>query len=119
MAKIDTQSRLRHAGTTPLAGSNPRVGFSPTRLLNEAGTRPDPAVSVPSANTASPAATATAEPEDDPPEIYRSSNTQRGAPWGERVPFSPVANWSRLVLPIGTAPAARSRATTVASRPGA
>ncbi len=37
--------------------------------LAAAGTRPDPAVSVPSARSTSPDATATAEPELDPPEI--------------------------------------------------
>jgi len=40
----------------------PRVGLSPTILLNAAGTRPEPAVSVPSANDARPSATATADP---------------------------------------------------------
>ena len=38
-------------------------------LLNAAGTRPEPAVSVPSAKLARPAATATAEPELEPPEM--------------------------------------------------
>ena len=38
-------------------------------LLNAAGTRPEPAVSVPSAKDTRPAATATAEPELDPPEM--------------------------------------------------
>ena len=47
----------------------PSVGFNPTRLLNAAGTRPEPAVSVPSEKLTSPAATATAEPELEPPEI--------------------------------------------------
>ncbi len=37
--------------------------------LNAAGTRPEPAVSVPSAKATSPAATATAEPELEPPEM--------------------------------------------------
>jgi hypothetical protein len=36
-------------------------------LLKAAGTRPDPAVSVPSAKLTSPAATAAAEPELEPP----------------------------------------------------
>ena len=36
-------------------------------LLNAAGTRPDPAVSVPSAKLTRPAATATPEPELEPP----------------------------------------------------
>src|SRR5271170_954739 len=68
-AKTDTQSSERHAGTTPLVLNSPRVGLSPTRLLNAAGTRPDPAVSVPSAKLTRPAATATADPELDPPGI--------------------------------------------------
>ena len=57
----------RQAGTMPLAETLPMVGFSPTTLPNIAGTRPDPAVSVPSANGTIPAATTTAEPEEEPP----------------------------------------------------
>ena len=87
------------------------VGFSPTRLLNAAGTRPEPAVSVPSAKLTRPAATATAEPELDPPDTYFGLNEFSQAPKGERVPTRPVANWSRLVLPIAIAPAS-SRAWT-------
>ena len=44
------------------------LGFKPTMLLRPAGTRPDPAVSVPSAKSASPVATTRAEPELEPPE---------------------------------------------------
>ena len=62
-----TQSRLRQAGTTPRVLQRPLVGFKPTRWLNAAGTRPEPAVSVPSAKATRPAATATAEPELEPP----------------------------------------------------
>ena len=47
-ANTETQSSDWQAGTTPRALSRPRVGFSPTRLLSPAGTRPEPAVSVPS-----------------------------------------------------------------------
>src|SRR5687767_2235719 len=61
-ANIETASSERHAGTTPCVLSSPQEGFSPTMLLNAAGTRPDPAVSVPSAKLTSPLATATAEP---------------------------------------------------------
>ncbi len=68
-AKIETQSSDRQAGTTPLVLSQPRVGLSPTRLLKAAGTRPDPAVSVPSAKAARPEATATADPLLEPPGI--------------------------------------------------
>src|SRR6185295_14883123 len=65
--KIDTQSRLRQAGTTPAALNSPRLGLSPTVLVKAAGTRPEPAVSVPSAKPTCPRATAAAEPALDPP----------------------------------------------------
>jgi hypothetical protein len=58
---------------TPVVLNNPRVGLSPMRLLNAAGTRPEPAVSVPSENAHKDFATATADPELDPPEMYRES----------------------------------------------
>ena len=66
-ANTDTQSNEGLAGTTPRTDSQPGVGFSPTTPQNIAGTRPDPAVSVPRARSASPVATATAEPLDEPP----------------------------------------------------
>ena len=68
-AKMERQSRERHAGTVPRVLTRPRVGFNPTTLLNAAGIRPEPAVSVPRAKLTKPAATATAEPELEPPEI--------------------------------------------------
>src|SRR4029078_7730939 len=85
----------------PAVLTSPRVGLSPTIPFNAAGTRPDPAVSVPNAKATTPAATATALPELDPPEIRSPPKTLSGAPYGLRVPFSPVANWSRLFLPTG------------------
>ena len=117
-ANTVTQSCERQAGTTPVFGTSPFVGFTPTRLPSAAGTRPDPAVSVPSAKSTMPRATAVAEPLDEPPEIRVGSQAFRTAPNGERVPTRPVANWSRFVLPTTTAPAARSRATAVASAAG-
>jgi len=108
----------RHAGTTPVLEKLPIVGLKPTTLPNIAGTRPDPAVSVPSANGTIPAATAQAEPDDDPPGTNAASNTLRGTPYGERTPLKPVANWSRLVLPSSRAPAASNRSTTGAECPG-
>ncbi len=48
--------------------------------FSAAGTRPEPAVSVPSANGTTPAATATALPELDPPEIRSPPNTLSHAP---------------------------------------
>src|SRR3569833_441255 len=65
--KFEMQSSVRQAGTTPDVEIMPRLGFKPTMLLSIAGTRPDPAVSVPSGSGTSPADTAPAEPELDPP----------------------------------------------------
>jgi hypothetical protein len=79
-ANTDTQSSVRQAGTTPAVEMRPRLGLRPTMLLNAAGTRPEPAVSVPSANGTSPAATATPEPELDPPGMSLASNRLRGVP---------------------------------------
>src|ERR1043166_4365515 len=66
-AKIETQSSVRQAGTTPAVETAPRLGFSPTMLPRPAGMRPEPAVSVPSPNGTRPAATATPDPLLDPP----------------------------------------------------
>ena len=116
-ANTDTQSSVWQAGSTPRTGTAPSVGFSPTRLLSPAGIRPEPAVSVPSAKETMPRATATAEPDEEPPGTIAGSKLLRGTGKGVRTPTSPVANWSRLVLPIGMAPAARRRATAVAVAP--
>ncbi len=91
-ANTDTQSWVRHAGTTPAVLSLPLVGLRPTMLLKPAGTRPEPAVSVPSENAASPRATTDAEPELEPPLTYSALKALATAPSGERVPTSPVAN---------------------------
>ncbi len=49
-------------------------------LFKPAGTRPEPAVSVPSANGTMPLATATAEPELEPPGTSSLLNALRGTP---------------------------------------
>src|SRR5437764_5299238 len=79
-ANTDTQSSVRHAGTTPAVEINPRLGFNPTMLLSIAGTRPEPAVSVPSASGTRPAETATADPELDPPGIKSARIGLTGMP---------------------------------------
>src|SRR3954466_6788086 len=112
------QSSDRQAGTTPRVETAPSVGLSPTRLFKPAGTRPEPAVSVPSAKLTNPVATATPEPELEPPGMNAGSNGLRATPQGGRTPTRPVANWSRLVLPTTRAPAATRRSTTVAEAEG-
>jgi hypothetical protein len=58
----------------------PFVGLRPMRLLKAAGMRPEPAVSVPRAKGTRPRATATADPELDPPDTSASSKAQVGMP---------------------------------------
>jgi hypothetical protein len=88
----DTQSKVLHADTTPSVLTIPGVGLQPIRLLKPAGTRPEPAVSVPNANATRPRTTTDAEPELDPPLICFELNTFGTAPYGDRVPTKPVAN---------------------------
>ena len=70
----------------------PSVGFNPISSLKAAGTRPDPAVSVPREKATNPFATATADPLLEPPGRYASSKGFFGAGYGVRIPTSPVAN---------------------------
>src|SRR5713226_1744296 len=78
----------------------------------------EPPVSVPRASGANPAATAAALPPLEPPGTRLRSH---GLAVGKNAEFSvdePIANSSMLVLPMITAPASRSRDTTVASYGG-
>ncbi len=79
-AKMDTVSTDRQAGTTPVAESRPRLGLRPIRLLKLAGTRPEPAVSVPNEKLTQPLATLTAEPELEPPDTKSGLKALRHAP---------------------------------------
>src|SRR5208283_5597521 len=65
-----------------------------------------------------PEATAAALPPDEPPGTRVVSQGFRVGPKAEFSVDEPIANSSRLVLPIGTAPARRSRMTAVASYGG-
>ena len=112
------QLSVRQAGTTPSTGTSPNVGLMLVMPWKAAGTRPEPAVSVPKAMSAIPSATATPEPELEPPDTRSGRRMSRTAPYGLRVPTSPVANWSRFVLPSTTAPAAVRRSTTGADACG-
>ena len=78
--ETETQSSVRQAGTTPAQLISPHVGLRPTMLLNPAGTRPEPAVSVPSAKLTRLSATAIAEPELDPPDMYSRLKVLSPAP---------------------------------------
>ena len=75
----------------------------------------EPPVSVPSDAGTSRAATAAAEPPDDPPGTRSPSHGLRVTPRAEFSVEEPMANSSQLSLPTMTAPARRNRLTTVAS----
>src|SRR5215472_6573594 len=84
----------------------------------EAGWRMEPPVSMPSASGASYAATAAAEPPDEPPGTLVVSHGLRDVPYPEFSVDEPIANSSMFVLPISTAPAFRSRLVIVDSYGG-
>ena len=78
----------------------------------------EPPVSVPSAQGASPPATAAAEPPEDPP---GTRSVSQGFLLGPKAEFSvdePMANSSRLVFPRTGSPASLQRAATVESKTG-
>ncbi len=108
-------------GTTCVRLTSPTVGFNPTIPLIAAGQVTEPSVSVPIASRTSPAATAAPDPLDDPHELRLSAHGLRAWPPTalhpeiERVERM-FAHSLRLVLPTMTAPAARRRATSGASR---
>ena len=60
-------SSVHAIGTTPSVGTRPVVGRWPVTPQNAAGIRTEPAVSVPSATSTSPAATAAPLPPLEPP----------------------------------------------------
>ena len=87
----------------------------PVRFVRAAGWRIEPPVSVPEAAGARQAATAAAEPPEEPPGTRVGSQGFFTGPY-QLVSFDePMANSSMLVLPSSTVPASRSRSTTVAS----
>src|SRR5947209_15459562 len=110
-------------GMTPARLVSPVVGLMPTTALKAAGQRIEPAVSVPRAPGAKPAATAVAEPELEP--HGDRSRTYGLSAWPPRA-LQPLEEWVErklahsliLALPRSTAPAVRRRAATVASRAG-
>src|SRR5829696_6311033 len=90
----------------------------PTIPHRLAGWRIDPPVSVPSDTGASHAATAAADPPDDPPGMRPRSHGLRVVKYALFSVDEPMANSSMFVLPIRTASAAFRRSTTCASYGG-
>src|SRR5436305_12191577 len=66
-------SKLVAKGRQPSASTSPGAGFKATNPQNAAGIRSEPAVSVASASGVTPAATATADPDEEPPGLSPGS----------------------------------------------
>ena len=75
-------------------------------------------MSVPSAHTACPEATAAADPPDDPPGTVSRFHGLRTGPNAEFSLDEPIANSSQFVLPTSTEPAPDRRAHAVQSYGG-
>ncbi len=88
----------------------------PVTPLKEAGWRIEPPVSVPVAAGTSRAATAAAQPPDEPPGTRCRSHGFCTGPKAEFSLAEPIANSSQLSLPSVTMPASLKRRTTVASK---
>src|ERR1700674_4431029 len=115
LVRMPIWSRLEAKATRPDRLTRPYVGFSPTTPQNAAGCRTDPPVSDPSAAGTMRAATAAADPPDEPPATRVASHGLRVGPKAECSVDEPMANSSRFVLPTTAHPALRRRATAVPS----
>ena len=107
-------SELANA-TIPYRLTRPYVGLIPTIPHRAAGCRIEPPVSVPRLSGTWYAATAAAEPPDDPPGTRPRSHGLDVGPNAECSAEEPIANSSMLVLPRITAPASRRRSVMWAS----
>src|SRR5258708_8786046 len=111
-AKKPTWSSEGLKGCTPIRGIAPKLGLKPTTPLNAAGLITEPSVCVPSASGTIPAATAAAEPDEEPPGVCLRFHGLTVGP-GYR-----QANSVDTVLPKILAPRLRSRSTTQAFSAG-
>ncbi len=92
--------------------TRPRLGFIPTRPQHAAGIRIDPPPSDPVAHGTMPAATAAAEPPEEPPGVRAGSHGLRVTPFAALAVHGKIISSGTFVIPIGIAPAARSLRTT-------
>src|SRR5215470_13768784 len=105
-------SMLQERAMAPVRGTNPNVGRNPVQPQRVLGEEIDPSVSDPMANATHPAATAEAEPADEPLEPCAGFHGLRVFPPNQR---SSMASAPRLSLATSTAPVWSSLFTTVAS----
>ena len=110
---------LGASGHTPSNEIRPCVVFRPHTPQHAAGIRTEPPVSHPNATSASPVATATADPLEEPPGISPGSSGLTGVPNHGLVPSGSIASSSRFAFPTNRASAARQPASHTASRSAA
>src|SRR3954466_15253883 len=84
--------------TSPYRLTRPYVGFTPTTPQKAAGCLTEPPVSDPRAIGVIPAATAAADPPDDPPGTQRTSIGFLVGPYALFSVDDPIANSSMFVL---------------------
>src|SRR5579859_2191316 len=105
-------SIVQLSAIAPVRGTKPNVGRSPVSPQRVLGEEMEPSVSEPIAKPTHPAATALAEPADDPLDPCSGFHGLRVRPPNH---LSPIASAPSVNLATSTAPAASSRCTTVAS----
>src|SRR3989344_5187087 len=113
--KVPITSKELAKARSPKRDTLPYVGFKPTTPQKAAGWRIEPPVSEPRANTQRSAATAAADPPDEPPGTL---DVSQGFLVGPKAEFSvdvPIANSSMFVLPRNCTLADFSFLITVAS----
>src|SRR2546423_15570201 len=107
-------SSVVESGSTPKVLIRPTLTLRPTMPHHEAGRRTEPPVSVPIAAGASPAATPTPEPLDEPPGVRctLASHGFHRVPICVFVPQPPTANSTLCRFPSHITPASISRHPT-------
>ncbi len=113
-----TVSSVGHSGKTPSSGMSPHCDFRPTVAHAAEGSRTEQPVSVPSASSQRPAASAAADPLDDPPVVRPGAAGLWHVPYHGLCPRTLHANSGRCVFPTRTAPASSSLWTASAVRSG-
>src|SRR5580692_6850580 len=96
----------------PVRGTSPKVGRRPVQPQRVEGEEMEPSVSEPMANATHPAATALAEPAEEPLDPCAGFHGFRVRPPNH---LSPMASAPSVNLATSTAPAPSRRATMVAS----
>src|SRR5581483_1729795 len=105
-------SIVQLSAIAPVRGTSPKVGRRPVQPQRVEGEEIEPSVSEPIAKATHPAATALADPADEPLEPCFGFHGFRVRPPNH---LSPIASAPRVSLATSTAPASSSRCTTVAS----